>query len=190
MARRFRVGSGVKPLIPKTKPPPPEPTMRQERTVQASIFDLFAEHEIGRELKAMSLWLDEHRDLIGLVAEDPRRRGVTETGRQGLPAELVLRCGLLKQHRQLSYRSWRFILKTPPRSARGFRCRGPRRSRCCTRRSAPSGPRPGKRSIASCLTARVRRKSRPARSSDWTARSTPLVVLSIFDPSSTVRFAK
>ena len=29
--------------------------MRQERTVQASIFDLFAEHEIGRELKAMSL---------------------------------------------------------------------------------------------------------------------------------------
>ena len=40
--------------------------MRQERTVQASLFDLFAEHEIGRELKAMSLWLDEHRDLIGL----------------------------------------------------------------------------------------------------------------------------
>ena len=41
--------------------------MRQERTVQASLFDLFAEHEIGRELRAMSLWLDEHRDLIGLV---------------------------------------------------------------------------------------------------------------------------
>ena len=28
--------------------------MRQERTVQASLFDLFADHEIGRELKAMS----------------------------------------------------------------------------------------------------------------------------------------
>ena len=26
--------------------------MRQEPTVQASIFDLFADHEIGRELKA------------------------------------------------------------------------------------------------------------------------------------------
>ena len=73
--------------------------MRQERTVQASLFDLFAEHEIGRELKAMSLWLDEHRDLIGLAAEDLRRHAVTETGRQGLPAESVLRCGLLKQHR-------------------------------------------------------------------------------------------
>jgi IS5 family transposase len=40
--------------------------MRQERTVQASIFDLFAEHEIGRELKAMSQWLDEHRELLTL----------------------------------------------------------------------------------------------------------------------------
>jgi hypothetical protein len=38
------------------------------RTVQASLFDLFVGHEIGRELKAMSLWLDEHRDLIGLGA--------------------------------------------------------------------------------------------------------------------------
>ena len=58
--------------------------MRQERTVQASIFDLFADHEIGRELKAMSQWLDEHREIIGLVAEDLRRHGVKETGRQGL----------------------------------------------------------------------------------------------------------
>ena len=35
--------------------------MRQERIIQASLFDVFAEHEIGRELKAMSQWLDEHR---------------------------------------------------------------------------------------------------------------------------------
>jgi IS5 family transposase len=54
--------------------------MRQERAVQASIFDLFAELEIGRELKAMSWWLDEHRELIGLAAEDLRRQGVRETG--------------------------------------------------------------------------------------------------------------
>lgn len=45
------------PLIPKHNLQPPEPTMRQERTVQASIFDLFAAHEIGHELKAMSHWL-------------------------------------------------------------------------------------------------------------------------------------
>jgi IS5 family transposase len=34
--------------------------MRQERSVQASIFALYSGHEIGRELKAMSRWLDEH----------------------------------------------------------------------------------------------------------------------------------
>ena len=67
--------------------------MRQERTVQSNIFDLFAEHEIGRELKAMSQWLDRHRELLSLVAQDLRRHGVKETGRQGLPAEAVLRLG-------------------------------------------------------------------------------------------------
>jgi IS5 family transposase len=85
--------------------------MRQERTVQASLFDLFAEHEIGRELKAMSQWLDEHRELLAWVAEDLRRRGVKETGREGLPAESVLRCALLKQHRQLSYEELAFHLE-------------------------------------------------------------------------------
>ena len=85
--------------------------MRQERTIQTSIFDLFAGHEIGRELKAMSDWLDEHPALAGLVAKDLRRCGVKETGRQGLPAESALRCALLKQHRQLSYEELAFHLE-------------------------------------------------------------------------------
>ena len=85
--------------------------MRQERTVQASIFDVFAAHEIGRELKAMSQWLDEHRDLLGLVATDLGQHGVKATGREGLPAEAVLRCALLKQHRQLSYEELAFHLE-------------------------------------------------------------------------------
>ena len=86
--------------------------MRQERTVQASIFDLFAAgHEIGRELKAMSQWLDEHRDVLGMVARDLGRRGIKATGRRGLPAEAVLRCALLKQYRQLSYQELAFHLE-------------------------------------------------------------------------------
>jgi transposase, IS5 family len=85
--------------------------MRQERTVQASIFDLFATHEIGCELKAMSQWLDEHRDLLGSIARDLGRDGVKATGRQGLPAEAVLRCALLKQYRQLSYQELAFHLE-------------------------------------------------------------------------------
>ena len=85
--------------------------MRQERTVQASIFDVFATHEIGHELKAMSQWLDEHCDLLGSVARDLGRVGIKATGRQGLPAEAVLRCALLKQYRQLSYQELAFHLE-------------------------------------------------------------------------------
>src|SRR5438132_88869 len=76
--------------------------MRQERIIQATIFEVFAEHEIGRELKAISQWLDEHRALLSLAARDLRRHGIQETGRHGLPAEAVVRCALLKQYRQLS----------------------------------------------------------------------------------------
>jgi transposase, IS5 family len=85
--------------------------MRQERIIQASLFDGFAQHDIGRELKAMSQWLDAHRGLLRLVAGDLRRHGVRETGRHGLPAEAVLRCALLKQYRQLSYEELAFHLE-------------------------------------------------------------------------------
>lgn len=85
--------------------------MRQERIIQTSIFDMFAEHEIGRELKAMSEWLDRRRELLGRVVADLRRHGVKPTGRSGLPAEAVLRCALLKQYRQLSYEELAFHLE-------------------------------------------------------------------------------
>jgi transposase, IS5 family len=85
--------------------------MRQERTVQATIFEVFAQHEIGCELKTMSQWLDGQWPLVSLVAEDLRHQGVRETGRRGLPAETVLRCALLKQQRQLSYEELAFHLE-------------------------------------------------------------------------------
>jgi len=85
--------------------------MRQERIIQASIFDVFAPHEIGRELRAMSQWLDRHRQLLSSVAADLRHDGLKQTGRHGLPAEAVLRCGLLKQYRQLSYEELAFHLQ-------------------------------------------------------------------------------
>src|SRR5450631_514311 len=81
------------------------------RTVQATVFDIFAEHEIGRELNAMSRWLDQQRSLLSLVAADLSGHGIKETGRHGLPAEAVLRCALLKQYRQLSYVELAFHLE-------------------------------------------------------------------------------
>ena len=85
--------------------------MRQERTVQATILEVFAQHEIGCELKAISQWLDGQRPLVSLVAGDLRRQGIREPGRRGLPAETVLRCALLKQQRQLSYEELAFHLE-------------------------------------------------------------------------------
>ena len=49
--------------------------MRKDRIIQANIFDLFSEHEIGRELKTMSAWLDEHREAVAMVAGDVCRPG-------------------------------------------------------------------------------------------------------------------
>ena len=122
--------------------------MRQERIMQASIFDIFAGLEIGCELKAISGWLDEQRSLLSLVIGDLRRHAVQGTGRHGLPAEAVLRCALLKQYRQLSYEELAFIWRIRPRSAPLPDCPwgGRRRSRCCTAPSAPSARRTGRRS--------------------------------------------
>ena len=83
----------------------------------------------------MSLWLDEHRELIGLAAEDLRRHSVKGTGRQGRSAESALRCGLLKQHRQLSYEEVAFHLENSA-SFRAFArlplSLTPKKSVCCT----------------------------------------------------------
>ncbi len=84
--------------------------MRKKCIDQVSIFDLFSNHEIGRELQAMSARLDRQRDLLDWVAMDLHRQDVHDTGRQGLPAEAVLRCALLKQYRQLSYQELAFHL--------------------------------------------------------------------------------
>ena len=85
--------------------------MRIKRIIQSSLFDIFADHQIGRELKAISAWLDAQPALLTLVAVDIGDAGVKETGRQGLPAESVLRCAVLKQYRQLSYEELAFHLE-------------------------------------------------------------------------------
>ena len=93
--------------------------MRQERIIQASIFDLFADHQMGRELRAMSQWLDGQGELLKWVAADLCSKVVKETGRCGVPAEAVLRCGLLKQYRQLSYEELAFHLEDSGRVPSG-----------------------------------------------------------------------
>jgi len=147
--------------------------MRQERTIQATIFEVFAQHEIGCELKAMSQWLDGRLALVSLVAGDLRRQGVRQTGRRGLAAESVLRCALLKQQRQLSYEELAFHLEDSA-SFRAFaRCLwdGRQKSRYCTRRSARCAPRPGRQSTRRCWPAPNKTSWRAAPRCAWTAPS-------------------
>ena len=84
--------------------------MREKHTVQRSIFEHYAEHEIGLELKSMSGWLDQNMDLLDWVAADINPHNVEDTGRKGLSVESVLRCALLKQYRQMTYKDLVFCL--------------------------------------------------------------------------------
>jgi hypothetical protein len=42
--------------------------MREKRTVQSSIFEIYPKHVIGYELKGISAWLDQNLDLLELGA--------------------------------------------------------------------------------------------------------------------------
>ena len=147
--------------------------MRQERTVQATIFEVFAGHEIGGALKAISQWLDRQRALVSLVAGDLRRHGLRETGRRGLPAETVLRCALLKQERQLRYQELAFHLEDSA-SFRAFArlplSWSPKKSVLHQTISAIR-PRPGRRSIGRCWPAPNRTGWKVARRCGSTAQS-------------------
>ncbi len=84
--------------------------MREKRTIQGSIFEIYPEHEIGRELKVMSQWLDENLSLLERVYTDVGEPEAQATGRKGLSIESVLRCAILKQYRHLTYDDLAFCL--------------------------------------------------------------------------------
>ena len=85
--------------------------MRETRTAQQSIFQSSTDHEISRELARISMWLDQHPELLTLVEADLIYRGGSKRGRRGITVETVLRCAILKQYRQVDYRSLAFYLK-------------------------------------------------------------------------------
>ena len=84
--------------------------MRAKRTHQMNLYETFAEHEIGQELKAISEWLDRHVEILDWVEQDIQRKGIKDTGRSGMSIEAILRCGLLKQHQQWTYEELAFHL--------------------------------------------------------------------------------
>jgi transposase, IS5 family len=86
--------------------------MREKRRRQRSLFEAKSvDHVIGRELTAMSAWLDQQPQLLELIAKDVSPKGLAQRGRAGLSLETVLRCAVLKQYRQVGYRELEFLLQ-------------------------------------------------------------------------------
>ena len=93
--------------------------MREIRTVQTSIFDFYAQHEIGDFLERLSCLLDAHAELLPLLENDFIGADVQATGRKGLSVDSIFRCLLLKQITGVSYDRLAFHLADSP-SYRSF----------------------------------------------------------------------
>ncbi len=85
--------------------------MRETHTAQVSIFQTTTDHEIAYELKRMSDWLDGHPELLDRICEDFQSGGGSRRGRRGMTFESILRCAILKQYRQVDYRTLAFYLR-------------------------------------------------------------------------------
>lgn len=95
--------------------------MRRKLNPQTNLFAAPSSNSIARELKEISLILDANSQLLDLVYKDLIRAKRHDTGREGLTAEQVLRCAILKQYRQLSYEELAFHLEDSS-ALRTFSC--------------------------------------------------------------------
>lgn len=84
--------------------------MRETRIAQASIFEKYSDHQHGAMLQKLSQRLDEHPQILDLVATDLIDTLTAPAGRIGLSVESVLRCLLLKQLLRVSYEQLAFHL--------------------------------------------------------------------------------
>lgn len=85
--------------------------MRITHHPQRSLLESFSSHPTGRELSAISHWLDAHPEILSLAANDLIRVNTKQVGCQGLTVENVLRCAIIKQRHQLSYHHLAFHLE-------------------------------------------------------------------------------
>src|SRR5512136_1274185 len=93
--------------------------MRYKFNPQMNIFTTMARNQIAKELREMSKVLDATPQVVELAYQDLVRSALPTTGREGMTAEQVLRCAILKQYRQLTYEELAFHLEDSD-SFRGF----------------------------------------------------------------------
>lgn len=88
--------------------------MRETRNAQVSIFDFYAEHALGDQLRVLSDLLDDHPLILDTVERDFRVPNTAATGACGLSVDSVFRCLLLKQILKVSYEKLSFHLSDSP----------------------------------------------------------------------------
>lgn len=85
--------------------------MRKKWDEQTSIFHILPRNKIARELEAISAILDTQPQILDRVYKDLSWVRLADTGREGMSAEQVLRCAILKQYRNLTYEELAFHLE-------------------------------------------------------------------------------
>ena len=85
--------------------------MRKKWDEQASLFHVLPRNKIARELEGISVVLDTQLQILDKVHKDLVGTHLVDTGRDGMTAEQVLRCAILKQYRNLAYEELAFHLE-------------------------------------------------------------------------------
>lgn len=85
--------------------------MRVKRITQRSFQDAFPRSRRGREMAAMSLLLDEVPEILDLVHRDLTAGTSAGAGRQGMTAEQVFRCAVLKHLHGFTYEDLEMFLQ-------------------------------------------------------------------------------
>src|SRR5512141_2354250 len=93
--------------------------MRRKSNPQMNLFTTMARNQIAKEIQQMSQILDASPRVVELAYQDLVRSARPTTGREGMTAEQVLRCAILKQYRQLTYEELAFHLEDSE-AFRGF----------------------------------------------------------------------
>lgn len=97
--------------------------MRPLRKPQMNLFFQWPEHKLGKELQKISEILDRHPEFV-LWAHEDLIHNKNLTGNTGISAEQVLRAGVIKNLRGLSYEKLAFNLMDS-NSSRAFLMMGP-----------------------------------------------------------------
>ena len=84
--------------------------MRKKRNQQRTIFEVLGKNPGPKELEQMSLILDANPEILDLAFADLIKGHRSDTGRNGMTAEQVFRCAILKQFRELTYDDLEYYL--------------------------------------------------------------------------------